>query len=681
MGYLSKFFEKRAHPASDSEWSRWFGRGIQTNAGVDVTVDSALTYAAYYACIRVISETIATLPLLLYKRTARGKDRAPELPLYNLLHHAPNPEMTSVEYRETKLAHVLSWGNHYSEIETNGAGKPIALWPLRPDKTEVARVNGQLVYPYTLPSGEVKILPAYRVHHLRGLGNDGIIGYSPVRIAMQAIGLGLGTEEYGARFFGNGARPGLIVRHPGKLSQAAAKRIEESFASDHQGLSMAHRTKVLEEGMDISTIGIPPEEAQFLETRKFQALEIARIFRVPPHMIGDLDRATFSNIEEQSLNFVIYTLRPWLVRDEQRMAADLLSETEQKTLLIEYLVDGLLRGNIVSRYQAHQIAINTGFYTRNEVREIENKNPIDGLDEPLMPLNMVEVGSQPAATPVSATKPDTVARWSDQSTMQTNTLGPLPSIEAFNQVTNERRAEKTGNDRRALMNRNIRLFEDAATRVVKREATDIRKAAKSKLGKRSADSFETWLEGFYKQLREWFPDYFRNIMLTYAETIMASVADELGNEPVELTDDLREWVEGYLANYTEVYAVGGEKQLRALLAESEGDEDALSKIEERMDGWESTKAGKEGFEQAFEAGNALSIFAYAAGGVSLLQWRARGESCPLCRKMNGKRIKIGGSFFQAGDTHEADGVDPLPIVRTIKHGPLHQGCDCTLVAG
>lgn len=661
MGFLSVLLERRTSPASNIDWSYIFGRGSRSNAGVDVTPYSALNYAAYYACIRVISETIATLPLLVYRQKNKSKDRAPELPLYKLLHDKPNPEMTSVEYRETKFAHVLSWGNHYSEIEINGAGKPIALWPLNPAKMEVTRTNGQLVYLYTLPDGGVKILPAWRVHHLRGLSNDGIRGYVTTELAKEAIGLGQGTEEYGARFFGNGARPGLILRHPNKLSPAAAERLKESFADDHQGLTNAHRTKVLEEGMDISTIGIPPEEAQFLETRKFQALEIARIFRVPPHMIGDLDRATFSNIEEQSLNFVIYCLRPWLVRDEQRLAADLLTDVEQQTLQIEYLVDALLRGNIAGRYQAYQTAINTGFFTRNEVRELENKNPLDGLDDPLMPLNMVAVGSQPVPTPAPVAAPKRSGR-SDQSAIET-------------------RAAKASTDRRALINRNIRLFEEAAARVVKREVSDIRKAAKSKLGKRDVDGFQTWLEGFYKQLREWFPDYFRNIMLTYAESIMASVADELGNEPVELTDELRKWVDGYLANYVEVYAVGGEKQLRALLAESEGDEDAEKRINDRMDGWEETKAGKEGFEQAFEAGNALAIFGYVAGGVSLLVWRARGESCPLCRKMDGKRIKIGGAFFEAGDTHKADGVDPLPIVRTIKHGPLHSGCDCLTVAG
>jgi hypothetical protein len=486
------------------------------------------------------------------------------------------------------------------------------------------------------------------------------MGYSPIQqAAKQAVGLSLAAEEYGARYYGNGARPGLILSHPGKISVGAAQRLKESFANEHQGLSNAHRTKILEEGMSVTTIGIPNNEAQFLETRKFQVTEIARIYRVPPHMLADLDRATFSNIEQQSINFVIYTLMPWLVRHEQAIYRDLLTEAERKSIFAKYIVEGMLRGDALSRYQSYQLAINNTILTPNEIRELEDRNPVEGGDKLFTPMNMMELGATP---PTPAPAPTPQRNWSDQPTIET-------------------RATSAATTRRALMLRNVRLFEEAASRVVKREAADIRKAAKSRLGKRDAESFSAWLETFYKQLREWFPDYFRNIMLTYAESIAASVADELGNEPVELSDELREWVDVYLQNYVAVYAVGAEKQLNTLLAEAENEDEALAAIDERMNGWEETKARKEGLGQAFEAGNALAIFSYAAAGVSFLRWSATGESCPLCRKMDGKRIKMGGSFFDAGDTHTAEGVDPLPIVRKITHGPLHSGCDCTVIAG
>lgn len=659
---VNLFGEKRANY---SDVYQLLGAGHATYAGPSVNEDNAMRSSAVYACIRIISESIASLPLVLYTKRGRNKDRAENHPLYPVLHDMANPLMTSFEWRELTLAHTLLRGNSWSQKVMNFRGQTVELWPLNPAMMEgYTRRGGQLYWLYRNPDNQLQELNSQIIHHVKGLG-DGFIGRSPIaQAAKQAVGLSLATEEYGARYYSNGSRPGLILRHPGKLSPAAAQRLKESFSNEHQGLSNAHRTKVLEEGMDVTTIGIPNNEAQFLETRKFQVTEIARIYRVPPHMLADLDRATFSNIEHQSLSFVMHTLMPWFVRHEQAIYRDLLLPDERKTLFAKYLVAGLLRGDTATRYQAYTTAINTGFMTRNEARELEDLNPLDGLDEPLLPLNMMEANAEPPQA-----EPAPIAEGSQQEAQRAT---------VDDRETREKRASA---DRRALINRNVRLFEDAASRAVTREANAIRKAAKSRLGKRDADSFETWLEGFYKQLREWFPDYFRNIMLTYAESIMASVAAELDGEPVELNDELREWVDGYLQNYVEVYAVGGEKQLRTLIAESEGDDEALAAIEKRMDGWEDTKAGKEGFEQAFEAGNALAIFAYATSGVSLLRWSARGESCPLCRKMDGKRIKIGGSFFEPGDTHEADGVDPLPIVRKIKHGPLHQGCDCTVQAG
>lgn len=657
---IGTLFTERRAPLTNNQWFSLLSDGLPSHAGPAVNEDNAMRNGAVYACIRIISESIASLPLVLYRQTGRNKERATDHTLYPVLHDLANPLITAMEWRELTIAHALLRGNAWSQKTLDFRGQTTELWPLNPAMMEgYERRGNQLYWLYRNPDHELQALNSQIIHHVKGLG-DGFMGVSPIKqAARQAIGLSLAAEEYGARFYSNGARPGLLLRHPGKLSPGAYERLRTSFANEHQGLSNAHKTKILEEGMDVTTIGIPNNEAQFLETRKFQVTEIARIFRVPPHMLADLDRATFSNIEHQSLEFVMHTLRPWLVRHEQAIYRDLLSPADRQTIFAKYIVEGLLRGDMASRYAAYTSAITAGHMTRNEARELEDRNPLEGLDEPLLPLNMVEANA-PLPAPVAA---------------------PPAAAQRQLRVVDTQRELRASVDRRALMNRTVRLFEDAAARVVTRESTAIRKAAKARLGKRDAESFQSWLETFYKQLRTWFPDYFRAIMLTYAESIMASVASELGGEPAPLDDSLREWVEGYLANYTEVYAVGGEKQLRALLAEAEDDEAAATAIDDRMDGWEETKAGKEGFEQAFEAGNALAIYGYVVAGVSILVWRARGESCPLCRKLDGKRIKVGGAFFDEGDEHTAEGVDPLPIVRKIKHGPLHSGCDCTITAG
>jgi HK97 family phage portal protein len=658
---IGNLFEKRS--LTSSQLFELIAAGNNTYAGPSVTEDNAMRSSAVYACIRIISESIASLPLVLYRQQGRNKNRASDHPTYSVLHDLANPLMTALEWRELTMVHALLRGNSWSQKILNFRGQTTELWPLNPAKIEgYERRGDQLYWLYRNPDNELQALNSQIIHHVKGLG-DGIMGISPIQqAARQAVGLSLAAEEYGSRFYSNGARPGLILRHPGKLSPGAAERLKASFASEHQGLSNAHRTKILEEGMDVTTIGIPNNEAQFLETRKFQVTEIARIYRVPPHMLADLDRATFSNIEQQSINFVIYTLMPWLVRHEQAIYRDLLSETERKTIFAKYIVEGMLRGDALSRYQSYQLAINNTILTPNEIRELEDRNPVEGGDKLFTPMNMMELGATPPQpTPAPA-----------QGSQQT---------ERSDQSANETRAAKTGADRRALIRRNIRLFEDATARAVKREVSDIRKAVKSKFGKRDAGDFSKWLEGFYADMRGWLPEYYRAIMETYAETIMSAVAAELDGEPAELNDELRKWITQYLDNFTAAYSVGSEKQLRALIAESENEEDAEQRINERLDGWEETKATKTGLEQAVEAGNALAIFGYVAAGVSFLRWSASGESCPLCRKMDGRKIPIKGSFFEEGDKLEADGVAPLPITKTIRHPGLHSGCDCSVVAG
>lgn len=366
--------------------------GQPTHAGVRVNETTAMQSAAVYACVRILAETIASLPFPVYERiSTRGKARAPDHPLYSVLHDAANDEMTSFTLRETLMGHLSTWGNAYAEIERDNAGRIRALWPLRPDKTKPERnaVTKKLQYRTLLPDGTQAILPFDRVLHIPGLGYDGLVGYSPIAIARQAIGLSLATEEFGSRFFGEGAHPGGIIEYPGTLSDTAYERYKKDVQEKYGGLGKSHRLMVLEQGLKYTQVGIPPEDAQFLETRKFQLNEIARIFRVPPHMIGDLERATFSNVEQQSIDFVVHTIRPWLVRWEQSIKLKLFSVAEQRRFFAEFVVDGLLRGDIKSRYEAYAVGRQNGWLSANDIREMENLNAIDGGDIYLVNGNMI----------------------------------------------------------------------------------------------------------------------------------------------------------------------------------------------------------------------------------------------------------------------------------------------------
>ena len=360
---------------------------------------------AVYCCVRILSEAVASLPLQFYRYTEDGgKEKAVEHPLYFLLHDEPNPEMTSFIFRETLMTHLLLWGNAYSQIIRNGKGEVVALYPLMPDRMKVDRdEHGRLYYEYTVSDADdvngrkgtnksgrtVKLQPS-DVLHIPGLGFDGLVGYSPIAMAKNAIGLAIATEEYGSKFFANGAAPSGVLEHPGTIKDPS--KVRESWQATFGGSSNANKIAVLEEGMKYTPISISPEQAQFLETRKFQIDEIARIFRVPPHMIGDLEKSSFNNIEQQSLEFVKYTLDPWVSRWEQAMVRALLTPDEKKKYFFKFNVDGLLRGDYQSRMNGYATARQNGWMSANDIRELENLDRIpaeDGGDLYLVNGNML----------------------------------------------------------------------------------------------------------------------------------------------------------------------------------------------------------------------------------------------------------------------------------------------------
>lgn len=403
MGNLSALFRSRDKPQNRTAGSAYTFLMGGSSAGKAVNERSAMQMTAVYSCVRILSEAIAGLPLHLYMYTEDGnKVKAVEHPLYHILHDEPNPEMSSFVFRETLMTHLLLWGNAYSQIIRNGKGEVVALYPLMPNKMTVDRdENGKLYYSYQRSNDEAikskdckVILKPSDVLHIPGLGFDGLVGYSPIAMAKNAIGMAIACEEYGAKFFSNGASPGGVLEHPGTIKDP--QRIRESWQSTFGGSGNANKIAVLEEGMKFTPIGIAPEQAQFLETRKFQIDEIARIFRVPPHMVGDLEKSSFSNIEQQSLEFVKYTLDPWVVRWEQSIMRTLLSPTEKNEYFVKFNLEGLLRGDYQSRMNGYAIGRQNGWMSANDIRELENLDLIpdeDGGNLYLVNGNMLPIKS------------------------------------------------------------------------------------------------------------------------------------------------------------------------------------------------------------------------------------------------------------------------------------------------
>jgi HK97 family phage portal protein len=501
----------------DPRLNEIFGSSSVADAGVSVTPWTALNYSAVFAAVRIISEAVSSLPLHLYERLPNGgKRRASGTPLYSLVHDAPNDEMGSLQWREASMAHLLLWGNSYSEIVRDLEGNAVELWPLDPSQVKPTRTaNGDLFYDV---GGKVA-LPRENVLHVSGLSFDGISGISPIAQARQSIGLALAIEQFGAGFFGRGARPGGILTFPGQLSSEARANLRRSFEDLHSGSGNSHRVALLEQGLKWESIGVPPDDSQFLQSREFQVIEICRWFNLPPHKLKELAKMNYNSLEQMNVEFLTDTLRPWLVRWEQQLNRKLLRRQDRDRFFFEHAVEGILRGDLQSRYTSYSIARNWGWLSVNEIREKENLNPVDGGDTYLTPQNMA---------PANGPSPDPAAAQSAQQV--TNAQDPTL-------IRSDLSAEKE----QAIL---IRLLEDAGNRLQAIECNAVKRFANKpsefleKIGKfceehrtRVVSAYAPVLEAFSRQheLEEHVQrhlDVFSKLWVEFSGTVTASKLSE-----------------------------------------------------------------------------------------------------------------------------------------------------------
>ena len=382
MGLSPRDAPKVEDNVRDSGQTFVFGR---SESGERVDEKSAMQIATVYACVRLLAESIAGLPLHLYRYTSSSgsdKERAKDHPLYKILYRQPNPEMTSFSFWETMVLQILLWGNSYAQVIRDGKNNVLALYPLPPENVEVDRDDkGHIYYIYHAYTDEVPgetnkdiYFRSDEIFHVPGLSYNGLVGISPIAMMKNSLGTTIAVEKYGSAFFKNGAQPAGVLEHPGVLKNP--EKIRENWSDVYGGPSNAHKVAVLEEGMQYKAISLPPEDSQFLSTRQFGVTEICRIFRVPPHLVQDMQHATFSNIEHQSIDFVVHTLTPWLVRFEQAIVKDLLLPDEQDTYFPKFNVDGLLRGDYQSRMQGYATGISNGFLSPNDIHRLENMDLI-----------------------------------------------------------------------------------------------------------------------------------------------------------------------------------------------------------------------------------------------------------------------------------------------------------------
>ncbi len=486
-----------------------------------VTVEKAVCADGVIAIISLIAQDTADLPLILYGRRGANRFRAYDHPYYSLLHNAPNPEHTSVTFREFIVGHCIAWGGFFAQMIPDGAGIIRELWPLRPDKMTVTRVNGEKIYIYITSDGKQRTFFRDEILHIPGFGFDGLVGYSRIALARHAIGASIAAEKFGSKLFANDTTLGVVLKSPKALSDKAYEHLVTSLDEEHTGVDKSHRRIILEEGLDVARLGLPPEDAQFLESREFSLGQINRMIGpIPPHIYGDTEKSTSwgTGIDSQEQGYVNHALRPYATRIEQSLWQQLLLQSDRdQGLYFEHLFDALLRGDLATRNEAYVKAINNGWLTPNQVLAKENMNGYPGGDVHYRPANLVQV--------------------------------------------------ETGRGGRSPANALEPLWQDAAQRVATREANDVHAAARKFLATGHAERFVIWADQFYSQDHPAFAmKQFRSVLSAARELTSVDYAAGLEQYLAASLAERRAALEGMPADQVESLADGWQRELPAQIS-------------------------------------------------------------------------------------------------------------------
>lgn len=684
---------KNVFKRSRAEWDDfWFTRVLPgVWAGNDVNEESALQMSAVYACIRILSDTVAHLPLKLYRRQGDGREEVTGTRLTDLFKFAPNPEMSAFRWKQVSMGHLCAWGNSYNYVSRDAANRVVDLWPLRPDKMEVKRdqASGELKYVYRKTDGIQEVLTTRDVWHIPGFGFDGVLGYSPIMLARQGIGLGLAAEEYAARFFGNGANVGLIVKTQKKMGADSQARLQKSLAQGYSGLGKAHKLMVLEEGMDVEKIGIDPEAAALIAQRNFSVTDICRWYRIPPHMVAQLDRATFSNITEEGINFARHTITPWVALIEGEMNRYFFTPAERKTKYWEFDLNGLMRGDFKSRMEGYVQAVSNGIMTRNEVRQLENLNAVSGkggniLTVQLAMTNLDDVADPPEPKPIPMLPQQEPPEDDDeekqkQDELENKSWAARWMLENKKIMLEDTRTSKirAAATRDRVAEQFKPLIKIAATEIINKEARAVAKAVTRNIDlKQTRSLFTDWLNDFYNGLPEYIRSKLAPVFEAFTESVHAAAAAEIGYEP-DMTPELRQWVVNYTERYIKRHIDSSMGQIMSLAEES------MESVEQRMHEWQEKRPDKISTNESVRMAQGVALTTWFSVGFGAT-WAIRGPStCPYCKALDGRTIRDGDAFVHDGTSWEPSGANngPMKINGMKQHPPLHQGCDCLIIPG
>jgi|GEM_PF-98550 len=740
MGGIATLMERRSstinpvHPR-DPGVVEMFRLGQMTEAGVSVDLRDALTLSAYFSALRALSEDIGKTPVFLNRRLPENAtERATDHRVYRKLHDRPNPHQSPFLFKRRMQWRAIHNGNGYAEIMLNGD-----LIPLHPSRvTPFWSEDGSRAYLYRPPKGQPRVIPQSRMFHLFGMpGDDDLQGVPLLEYARESLGSALAGEIYAARFFGNDATPGVRIIHPGKLTPAAKQGIRESLEVRHGGPRGSHRAAVFAENVKVEDWSTDPEKAQLHQFRIDVIREVARWFRMPPHKLADLERTTYNNIEHEDLNYQGDTILPWVVNWEETASLSLLTEEEQRTYFVEFLMDALLRADSKTRAEVNEIKERSGALSPNEWRRQDNQNPIEGGDQYFVPLNWIPLDraaayldekTSPAAAPsaigdagpdpgeevqklalngaqiaslltviqqvtskqISALTAKSLIRVSGPALTESQIAPLVDSAESFEPALldavsgqpSQRSAVHGAELRSVVARKRLResfrpLFEEAAARILRREAKAVEGAARRLEANRSAASFLTWAEEYYREHRETVVRDMLPVISALAAAMRDAAVVEVGVAAEVVT------VEAFAGNYAGAFAVRhiaeSQERLRTLIAEAAG-ESFQSELEETLRAWQEERPAAIARAEVNQEANAVARETWRQSGVRKLKWTTSGSTCGLCRKLDGQVVGIEQEFVHPGETVEGEeGQAHLEATRKRLHPPLHDGCDCGIV--
>lgn len=621
MGIL-KALERRSHPSSPDPFMVGYFGGRPSATGVVVTADTALMSSPVWRAVSLLTKSIASIPLNTYAYlpgAGGGKSLNVAHALFDLLHNAPNDWQTSYEWREMMVGHLELRGNAYSKIITAPNGKITALIPLHPDRVwphyRAVVPGGPKVrfYQYAPLEGPAEVLFWDEMLHWRGFSTDGISGISRIAMAAEAIGLALAAEEHGARFFSNDATPGGVLSHPKTLSEEAQKRLKKSWMDRQQGVTKAHAPAVLEEGLTWTSIGVTSKDAQFLETRKFQIDEVARWFDIPPHKLMEMSASTFGNIEEQNIEFVTDAVIPRCVKITQALMRDLMSQDDRKKNFINFVVKGLLRGDMKSRFEAWAIAKNAGFMSADDICAEEDLNPLpDGQGKMyLVPLNMIpadKVGAMAdkAAEPTPPPAPPPAPAPAKDGT-------PAPVDPPAPTKKKSQRSAHIAELRARVAMAHRHVVADASLRSLKREVVAGRRALQSARSSQSTAPIAAFAADFYLEHELFVIRSFEAPVRTAVDAIDAIVALEVNAEPTG-TDALDVLAHRLAQEIGKAHVARSRAELRTAVKTASA-EDCAAAVEARFAEWESTRSTTEATSGLASITDTVAAALYAAAGL------------------------------------------------------------------